>query len=185
MLVIVFGRLAPGARSPQAGTTVLDTGMAGRLSLTGSRVWEGPCCTSPRRWSTPTGYDQASAVGCTPRSWGRPCAGPNHGGDRCGVVIMVPSPSLILAPTLSPWACAATGWPALFLTARLAKCRYHHRTPRHPNSPSSARLGPNCPCRWVELGVLWMPRSLQTQPWSVGDQFQVFLAAGHGHRHTG
>jgi hypothetical protein len=159
--------------------------MAVRLSLIGSRVREGPCCTSPRRWSAPAGYGQASAVGCTPRSWGKPRAGPNHGGDRCGMVIMVPSPSLVPAPTSSPWACAGTGRFASFLTARLAKCRYRHRTPCLPNSPSSARLGPIRSCQWVELGVLSMPHSLQTQPWSVGDQFQVFLVAGHGRRRTG
>jgi hypothetical protein len=103
--------LAPGARSPRAGTVVAGTGhgrpvAAGRLTRPEGATLHLGKALAGAGWLRPGSRRSVNStrVGLATA----PCARPNQGLGCHGVVGMVFSPPLDLATTSSPWACAAT-----------------------------------------------------------------------------
>jgi hypothetical protein len=164
-------RLAPGARSPRAGTAVAGTGRgrpaaAGRLARPeGAALHLGLVLAGPG-WLRLGSHRSvhATRMGQT----AAPRAGPNRGCGCRGMVGMVFSPPLVPATTLSPWACAAAarlvedpismamGCPASLVSAsrRRRDCSgltapIQHVTPGL--SVSSSVLGCTCCCYWSAL----------------------------------
>jgi hypothetical protein len=137
------GCLAPGARSPHAGTAVAGIGhgrpvAAGRLARPeGAALHLGLVLAGPgwlRLGSRRSVHATRMGQTVVPRE------GLNRGRGCRGVVGMVFSPPLVLATTSSPWACAAAarlvkgpismamGCPALLVPAS----RHRRRSPGLP-----------------------------------------------------